>query len=155
MLAQWFFTALALVLGVLWSQWRWKFYDRGQQQREARTRIVRLHTVGPGERQDVELAGQLLTASIVLAPDFIQMLLAGFQKIFGGRVTAYDGVLRRARTEALLRLKEQALALGSRQIFRLRFETTMIENSPGNKRGVVAVEFVAYGTALFGSESAH
>ena len=71
---------------------------------------------------------------------------AGLRNFFGGRVSAYETLVDRARREATLRMKQQADAWGADTICNVRIETSSI--SKGAKGRVGAVEVYAYGTAL-------
>lgn len=88
---------------------------------------------------------KLVTGSVVISIDYFKRLLAGLRNIFGGRVTAYESLLDRARREAILRMKEQCP--DASQIINLRIETSSI--SKNDRKGTVGcVEALAYGTAL-------
>ncbi len=88
---------------------------------------------------------ELVTGSVVISVDYFKMMLASLQNIFGGRVSAYESLLDRARREAILRMKEQRPR--ALQIFNVRVETTSISKS-ARKGAVGSVEVLAFGTAL-------
>lgn len=88
---------------------------------------------------------KLVTGSVVISIDYFKRLLAGLRNIFGGRVTAYESLLDRARREAILRMKEQCPHAS--QIINVRIETSSISKND-RKGGVGCVEALAYGTAL-------
>lgn len=87
----------------------------------------------------------LVQGSVVISVDYFKRLLAGLRSLFGGRVSAYETLLDRARREAVLRLKESAP--GASEIINLRIETSSI--SKGNQNQIGSVEILAYGTAVF------
>jgi Uncharacterized conserved protein len=87
----------------------------------------------------------LVSASVVISLDYFKRFLANLRNIFGGRVRSYETLLDRARREALLRLKEQCPTASI--IANLRLETACIAKSSG-KKGVAAIEVMAYGTAV-------
>jgi uncharacterized protein YbjQ (UPF0145 family) len=95
---------------------------------------------------DVNYDQQLVIGSVVVSIDYFKRFLAGLRNLFGGRVTAYETLLDRARREALLRMKEQAEAAGAKLVFNVKYETSSI--SKGRKDTVGSVEMLAYGTAL-------
>ena len=65
----------------------------------------------------------------------------------GGRILSYEKLVERGRREALLRLKDEAAALGADFVLNVRFETmTIARNRQG--QGVTGVEVLAYGTAV-------
>ncbi len=90
----------------------------------------------------------LVQGSAVISIDYFKRLLAVLRNIFGGRVKAYESLVDRARREAILRLKEQALAQGAHMVVNLRLETSAIGNSANRKKQVGSVEAIAYGTAV-------
>ena len=91
-------------------------------------------------------ATELVTGSVVISVDYFKRFVAQLRMIFGGRVHTYESLLDRGRREALLRMQEQAKALGASMIFNTRFETSSI--SKGNGKSVGSIEVLAYGTAV-------
>ena len=88
----------------------------------------------------------LVTGSTVVSVDYFKRFLAALRNLFGGRVTAYESLLDRARRESLLRMKQQAAALGADMVFNVKYETASISKGNGNTIG--SIEVLAYGTAL-------
>ncbi len=95
-----------------------------------------------GRAVDVEL----VSGSVVISVDYFKRFIAGLRNLVGGRVTAYESLLDRARREAILRMKEEARAFDGYIIFNVKLETSSIHK--GRKNGVGAVEVMAYGTVL-------
>ncbi len=87
----------------------------------------------------------LVSGSCVISIDYFKRVLAGLRNIMGGRVTAYETLIDRARREAILRMKYEAL--GSHIIVNTRVETASIFSST-NQNGIGSVEVLAYGTAV-------
>ncbi len=88
----------------------------------------------------------LVTGSVVISVDYFKRFLAMLRTLLGGRVTAYETLLDRARREAILRMKQEAKAVNADQIFNIKIETSSISsNASGN---IGSVEVFAYGTAL-------
>ncbi|WP_185234092.1 YbjQ family protein [Teredinibacter franksiae] len=98
----------------------------------------------PVFKQPVE--GVLVGGNVVVSIDYFKRVAAGLRAIFGGRVSAYESLLDRARREAVLRMKEDAIAKGAKAVFNLKLETSSI--SKGQKNQVGSVEVYAYGTGL-------
>lgn len=96
-----------------------------------------------GSREIAETG--LVTACVVVSPDYFKRLLASFRNIFGGNVQSFESLLDRARREAILRLKEQAPE--GDIIINLRLATSNITAPQGNQ-GLAAVEVLAVGTAV-------
>ena len=90
----------------------------------------------------------LVQGSVVISTDYFKRLLAMLRNIVGGNVKSYESLLDRARREAILRMKEQALARGARMIVNLRMETAAIGNSANQRGSIGSVEVIAYGTAV-------
>ncbi len=90
--------------------------------------------------------GCLVMGSVVISVDYFKRVVAGLRNLVGGRVRSYESLLDRARREAVLRMKQEAQALGARLVFNVKFETASI--SKGRKKTIGSVEVLAYGTAL-------
>lgn len=99
------------------------------------------HALEPG--REVSRA-ELVIGSVVVSVDYFKRFLAGLRNVFGGRVSAYETLVDRARREAILRMKEEAK--GADIILNMRLETSSI--SKGRKQAVGTVEALAYGTAI-------
>jgi len=96
----------------------------------------------PEQIERVEMA----RGSVVISVDYFKRILAGLRNIFGGAIKSYETLIDRARREALLRMKESAPQ--AQMIVNVRIETASI-GKQGGKKGLVCVEAVAYGTAVF------
>jgi uncharacterized protein YbjQ (UPF0145 family) len=90
----------------------------------------------------------LVTGSVVVSVDYFKRFLAGLRHFVGGRVKSYESLLDRARREALLRLKEEAISGGYNAIVNVRLETTRMANGRRNGQGIAGLEVLAFGTAL-------
>ena len=90
----------------------------------------------------------LVMGSVVVSHDYFKRFLAQLRTIVGGRIKAYEPLLDRARREAVLRMKEQALARGHHTVVNIRLETSRLANSQRGGKGTAGVEMLAYGTAL-------
>lgn len=101
-----------------------------------------------GAKQDLPYAHetQMFVGSVVVANDYFKTFSAGLRNLVGGRMVAYESLLDRGRREALLRMKEEAIAWGASQVINVRFETSHISGD-SNKQSA-CVEVMAYGTAI-------
>jgi len=90
---------------------------------------------------------QLFVGSVVVASDYFKTLAGALRNLVGGRVIAYESLIDRGRREAMLRMKEDAIAWGASQVVNVRFETSNIGGQSKNG-GMKAVEVMAYGTAI-------
>ncbi len=116
--------------------------------REAEQLNFQSMTIEPRLNTEQVKESFLVQGSAVISIDYFKRLLAVLRNIFGGRVKAYESLVDRARREATLRLKEQALAHGADMVINLRLETSTIGNSANRKKQVGSVEAIAYGTAI-------
>jgi uncharacterized protein YbjQ (UPF0145 family) len=88
---------------------------------------------------------RLVNGSVVISIDFFKKFLASLINFFGGNISSYETLVDRARREAILRLKEDAI--GASEIINLRIETSSITKNANNSIG--AVEVLAFGTAIY------
>lgn len=89
---------------------------------------------------------RLVAGSVVVSIDYFKKFSAKIHSFFGGRLSAYESLLDRARREAMLRMRERAKQSGASMVFGVRLEVTSINN--GNPNLVTGVEMIAYGTAI-------
>jgi uncharacterized protein YbjQ (UPF0145 family) len=89
----------------------------------------------------------LITGSVVISVDYFKRFLSGLRMIFGGRLKAYEALLDRARREALLRLKGDAVERGYHAIVNVRLETCRMANAR-NSESIAGVEVLAFGTGV-------
>jgi uncharacterized protein YbjQ (UPF0145 family) len=89
---------------------------------------------------------QLVYGNTVVSVDYFKRFLAGLRNLVGGRVTAYESLLDRARRESILRMKTEAYARGAEMVFNVKVETASI--SKGRRNTIGSIEVLAYGTAL-------
>ena len=91
----------------------------------------------------------LVIGSTVVSVDYFKRFLAALRNLFGGRVTAYESLLDRARREALLRMKE--MAGDATVIVNVRIETSAV-GKQSKRKNIGCLEAMAYGTALMVEE---
>ena len=89
---------------------------------------------------------QLVSGSVVIANDYFKTFVAGLRNLFGGKISAYETLLDRARREAVLRMKQEAKTLGAELVFNVKYETSNISGQYNKRMPVIEVH--AYGTAL-------
>lgn len=91
--------------------------------------------------------GALVEGSVVISADHFRSMRARFRKLIGGEFKGLVKMQERAKREALLRMKEQAIAQGAVAVCNVRVETSTIA---GNRpESVAGAEVIAFGTALF------
>lgn len=90
----------------------------------------------------------LVVGNVVVSVDYFKRFLSALRAVFGGRVVAYETLLDRGRREAVLRMKEEALAKGYNAIIHVRLESSRLASSRTDGKGTAGVEVLAYGTGL-------
>lgn len=95
---------------------------------------------------DAQGDAALVAGNVVISIDYFKKISAGLRGLIGGRVSAYESLVERARREAVLRMKLEAKQRGASSIWNVKLETSSI--TKGNDDRVVSVEVLAYGTAL-------
>ena len=118
---------------------------RSRERRWSRLPAVNFRSVPKGWEV---LESDLLTANVVVSVDYFKRFLAGLRMLVGGRVKTYESLLDRARREALLRLKAEALERNCHAIVNVRLETARMANGRNNGKGTAGVEVLAFGTGL-------
>ena len=131
-----------LVLGYLFGSMAERRHFKRIREREAlgQNLPVVASRYPPKDRQ---YAQHLVSGSVVVASDYFKGFLAGLVNIFGGRVTPFESMLDRARRESILRMKDQATALGAAYVFNIKYDTTRLATGR-----LAAIEVLAYGTAM-------
>ncbi len=89
---------------------------------------------------------RLVSGNAVISVDYFKRILAGLRNVFGGRVKSYESLIDRARREAILRMKREALF--SDVILNIRVETSSIGQDANRKKNIGSIEAFAYGTAV-------
>lgn len=92
--------------------------------------------------------GVLVVGSVVIAEDYFKRIAAGLRGLVGGRIAVYESLLDRGRREAIVRMKQEASALGATMIFNVRLETSSLSEDQSGRSPMFSAEFIAYGTAL-------
>ena len=124
-----------------------KRHYRSIQQREKRTNYLPTMTFGAKQPLPEAEASALFVGSVVISIDYFKWFVSLLRLWVGGSVVVYESLLDRGRREAILRMKEKAIAWGAKEIINVRLETANISSQNKNK-SLVAIEVVAYGTAV-------
>lgn len=135
-----------LTVGYVVGQWIEKKHFRSIIEREERFRklLTFNERFPPKELKSVNV--ELVGGNVVISIDYFKRIAAGLRGLIGGRVSAYETLVERARREAILRMKESAHKKGASMIINVRLETASI--SKGKKQQIGSVEVYAYGTAI-------
>jgi uncharacterized protein YbjQ (UPF0145 family) len=142
-----FFCGL-LLLGYLIGSYLEKKHYKSIRQREEQTRLIPIVTFGAKQLLPPAEEAMLFVGVVVISVDFFKMISAALRGVVGGKMVVYESLLDRARREALLRMKEQAIAWGATQILNVRFETATIGGRSGDNKGIGSVEVIVYGTGI-------
>ena len=137
-----------VVLGYVFGRFNEARHYKSIRNRERASRRMAVHcnkTIDPALNV---VRASLVTGSTAVSVDYFKRVAASLRNLFGGRVSAYETLLDRARREAVLRMKEEARKLGATMIVNVRIETSSISGAEGNNQGVACVEVLASGTAL-------
>ena len=134
-----------MFLGYLFGSIAEKRHYKSIRKRERE--FINLPTIAlkkPLNQEDIKET-KLVVGNVVISIDFFKKFLAGLRNIFGGRISAYETLIDRARREAILRMKAEGR--DASEIINVKIETASI--SKNTKGGVGAVEVFAYGTAIY------
>jgi uncharacterized protein YbjQ (UPF0145 family) len=101
------------------------------------------HPVGAHDR----VRPVLVTGSVVMGVDAWRTFVLALVNLVGGDAPQVDRVMQRARREALVRLKEEAQAVGAVEVVNLRMDTSTISSRQGNS-GKGTGEILCHATAL-------
>jgi uncharacterized protein YbjQ (UPF0145 family) len=93
-------------------------------------------------------AAKMVDGSVVVSLDYFKRFLASLRGLVGGRIKAFEPLLDRARREALLRMREEALRGGFDMVINVRLETSRLASAGSNGKGTAGVEILAFGTAV-------
>jgi len=137
-----------LVLGYLAGTIAEKSHYKSILAREQALLNLPVVTTEEGFFDDNIKDSKLVYGNVVVSIDYFKRLLAILRNLFGGPVKSYESLVDRARREAILRLKEEAMQMNADIVVNLRLETMAIGNNANRKRQIGSVEVLAYGTAL-------
>lgn len=82
----------------------------------------------------------IVSGSVVIASDYFKNFIGNIKGFFGGRLNSYETLMDRGRREAVLRMKEKAIAWGADEIVEVRLESSALD--------ALGIEMLAYGTAV-------
>jgi len=134
-------------LGFLVGGWRERSHLRMLDEREAATRDMTITNLKTIPRPEGVVRAQLVSGNVVIATDYFKSFATRLRNIVGGEMKAAQTLLIRARREALLRMVDEARALGAAEVCNVRFQFCSVSKMSGNK-GAMSVEIYAYGTAI-------
>lgn len=136
---------ILLGIGYGFGTYAEKKHYKSIRKRERATLDVPLITFGAKQPMPDAQETELFVGSVVVASDYFKTFAFALRNLVGGRVVSYESLLDRGRREALLRMKEEAIAWGASKLANVRIETSSL--SQGG-RGLISVEVIAYGTGI-------
>lgn len=139
-------TLVLLALGYFVGRWKERRHYQSIREREAQLANVLAFAVRYPPDVVTPQDCRLVSGSVVISSDYFKQFVAGLRTLIGGRLTSYESLLDRARREATLRMKEEARQFGSTLVVNVKVESTTV--SGGMRKGLPAMEVMAYGTAL-------
>lgn len=135
-----------LVIGIIFGQMNERSHYRDIKRREA---LLRRIMILPERRVPAALQAddtRLVCGSVVISSDYFKQFYGGLKSLVGGRMGMYESLVDRARREAILRMKREALNFGAHAVCNLKIQTSSI--SRGARDRIGSVEVLAYGTAV-------
>lgn len=120
---------------------------RSIRAREKQTLHVPLMNFGAKQDLPYGEEAQMFVGSVVVANDYFKTFAASLRNLVGGRMVVYESLIDRGRREAILRMKEEAIAWGASQVVNVRFETANISGQTNNGKSS-CIEIMAYGTGI-------
>lgn len=142
----WIIFLVLLALGYFVGRWKERAHFKSIREREAQYADVLAFAVRFPPDVVTPQDCRLVAGSVVISSDYFKQFVAGLRTLIGGRLSSYESLLDRARREATLRMKEEARRFGSKLVINVKVESTTV--SGGARKGLPAMEVIAYGTAL-------
>lgn len=134
-----------LAIGYGFGSYAEQKHYKSIRQRERATLHIPMISFGAKQPLPEAQEAELFVGSVVVASDYFKTFALALRNLIGGRVVSYESLLDRGRREALLRMKEDAIAWGASELANVRIETSSL--SQGG-RGLVSIEVIAYGTGI-------
>ncbi len=147
------FTLILLIVGYTVGSWQEKKHFQSIRDREDSLRsLLVIPSRNPPDYRARPYRTEFVCGSVVVAMDYFKTVAGSLVSMFGGRIRFYETLVERARREAVLRMKEEALARRAQMVFNVKFSTASIVKDKTGKPGG-SVEVIAYGTAvIYGAE---
>lgn len=138
------FLGLGLLAGTLAERDHYHSIRRREQALK-NLMVFKLKNVPP---QMLPCRTRFVAGSVVVGMDYFKRFLAMLSNFIGGRIHSYETLVDRARREAVLRMKEEARAIGANAILNVKFNTANIMSGSKKNKGSGCVEIIVYGTAI-------
>ncbi|NEQ96087.1 MAG: YbjQ family protein [Cyanothece sp. SIO2G6] len=136
---------ILLAIGYGFGSYAERQHYKSIREREKATLHVPIMTFGAKQSLPPAKETALFVGSVVVASDYFKTFALALRNLVGGRVLSYESLLDRGRREALLRMKEEAIAWGATELANVRINTSSL--SQGGQ-GMISIEVIAYGTGI-------
>jgi uncharacterized protein YbjQ (UPF0145 family) len=136
---------ILLAIGYGFGSYAERQHYQSIRQREQATLHIPMMTFGAKQALPPAKETALFVGNVVVASDYFKTFALALRNLVGGRVVSYESLLDRGRREALLRMKEEAIAWGATELANVRIETSSL--SQGGQ-GLISIEVIAYGTGI-------
>jgi uncharacterized protein YbjQ (UPF0145 family) len=100
--------------------------------------IITMAETVPG--REIEAVLGIARGNIVRSRFFARDIIASLRSVVGGEIDEYTRLLGQSRDEALVRMRDHAIALGADAVVAMRLSTSNVMEG--------AAEVLAYGTAV-------
>ena len=137
-----------LILGFVVGSINEKRHYRSIREREQSLRKLMIFSIRMPPSTFLPCKTEFVCGNAVIAVDYFKKTAAMLRNLIGGQMVSYESLYDRARREAVLRMKEEALNLHANCILNVKFASANIISGNKNNNGSGCVEVVAYGTAL-------
>jgi len=138
---------VVLVVGFVAGRIIEREHLRSLGEREAALGHLGISNLDPGDGTLRVTMRAYVDGQAVIAADVFKQRIARIRNFFGGEMRSIGTVVSRARREAIVRLLENAEALGANQVWNLRVETSNIGGAEESSNRAMS-EVHAYGTAV-------
>lgn len=138
-----------LIVGYLYGSLAERRHFESIRERESKYRDLLTFSTRHLPPFEKPVTAALVVGSTVVSVDYFKRTAAALRMFVGGRVSAYESLVERARREAVLRMKEDAIRIGAGQVFNVKLETASI--TKGASQQIGCVEVIAYGTGIISS----
>ena len=140
-----------LLAAYLLGSWGIRQHLKDLRARELKFQHIQVFAAEQAPPQADHYHSHLVCGTVVVSLDYFRRFVESLMQLVGGRMTAYENLLDRARREAMLRLKQEAAMLGAKRVFNVKIQTAHI--TPRSETGQGSFEIIAYGTALVPPDS--
>ena len=137
-----------MTLGFVVGSINEKRHYRSIREREQSLRKLMIFSIRMPPRKFLPCRTEFVCGNAVVGIDNFKKIAAWLSNLIGGQIVSYETVYDRARREAVLRMKEDALKHHANCILNVKFASANIISAGKNDKGSGCVEVIAYGTAL-------